>query len=289
MVKLSVKNNIISIIRDPTTILAILATFIMRFINGFGMYRDTAGNFVDAELFLSDEALYYALNSYVGFAISTLQNIVVPFLGIIIAINIFKDIRTNMLDIISTCQLSLKKYFISKILSYHFFGSAILVLLTSTYSVLYAFVNIPAGVILEWDKVFIAQIVTMIVIGTSYLFIPIAWAIFLSALTGISSVGAIFNSVYLYLPSMIVHSGITFWEHYVHIFPHTMYLYLLKWVTYPKELIFNFEYRDSYGPEASRMFTSFSDALLSYSLQILIAAVLLTSAYFLLKRRFQKT
>ena len=128
----------------------------------------------------------------------------------------------------------------------------------------------------------------IIVICTSYLFIPIAWAIFLSALTGISSIGAIFNSVYLYFPNMIERSGITFWEHYVHVFPHTMYLYLLKWITYPKELILTVKYEDPYGPEAYRMFTSFNDALISYILQLLIAAILFTLSYYLLKRRFRK-
>ena len=101
MLKQSIKNNILSIIRDPTTLLAVLATIIMRFMQGFDMYRDSSGNFVDTELFLSENALSYALNSYVGFAISTLQREVFPFLGIIIAINIFKDVRTNMFDIIS--------------------------------------------------------------------------------------------------------------------------------------------------------------------------------------------
>ena len=291
MIKTSVKNNVLSILRDPTTILAFIAAIIMRFMNGFEMYRDATGNFVDRELFLTEEAMSYALNSFVGFAISSLTNMSFPFLGNIVAINIFKDMKNNASDIIFSVQMSFPKYFLSKILSYHIIGVLFCLFLTLLYSVLYACIQIPPEANLEWGKLILAQIVAIFVIDTSYLLIPTAWAVLGSALTGVMFVGTIFNCIYLYLPNLIAgfQLGYTFWGHYIHVFPHTMYLYLEKWITYPKDEFFTFVYKDSYGPDATRMFTSFSDALLSYALQILIAAVLFTASYFLLKRRFQKS
>ena len=47
MIKTSVKNNIKSIIRDPTVILAFLAAIILRFIRGIHSYVGPNGNFID--------------------------------------------------------------------------------------------------------------------------------------------------------------------------------------------------------------------------------------------------
>lgn len=289
MLKTSIKNNVLSLLRDPTTILAVLAAIIMRFIYGFDIYTDSMGNFIDTELYFSEKALDYALNSYVGFATSIVETEIFPFVGIIVAIDLFRDLKTNMADIIFSEQFSFHKYFLSKLISYHILAMLLGLFLTVSYSITYTIVQIPAEANFEWWRVVLAQLVAILVIDTSYLWIPTAWAVFVSALTGIVFTGSIFNCIYRYIPNMIARSGLTFFDHYIHIFPITASLYLINWAKYPIRDIFKFEYSDAYGPESYRMFTSILDLGISYIIQLLIATVLLTASYFLLKRRFQRS
>ena len=288
MVGTSVKNNIKSIIRDPTTILAFLAAVILRFINGVHSYVGPNGEYIDSQIYLSSDGFQYMLNTMVGMVTVSIEEILFPFIGIIIAINIFKDKRSNMYDLVESSQISFRKYYFSKILSYYILSVALCLLVTLFFGCVYMAVNLPAGTNIAWEKVFFVQLIAIVVSYTGCLLIPIALAVFLIAITGNPIVGAIANAVYNFVPYMFVGFSRTDFGHYVYVYPMSLHLYLKDWLLYPANERFSFEHQQLYG-DGAPFHTSFPEALFSHGLQILIATVLLTASYFLLKRRFQRS
>lgn len=289
MVGTSVKNNIKSIIRDPTVILAFLAAIILQFMDGVYSYVDGDWNAIDREIYLSADAFSYMLNTMVGNVFEPISRILFPFIGIVIALDIFKDKRTDTYDLIRISGISFRKYYCAKLISYYIVSVLICAAVTALFLGVYAVLYIPPNVEIDWGMVFLAQAVAVLVSYTGCLLIPIALAVFLCALTGRPAVGIVVNCVYRFIQYMFVGFSFTDFAHYVYVYPMSLYLYLTDWPEYPPEQRFSFDFQPSYGMGDYTFHTNFGEALYSHVLQILIATVLLTSAYFLLKRRFQKT
>ena len=289
MIKTSVKNNIKSIIRDPTVILAFLAAIILRFIGGVYSYVDGDWNAIDREIYLSADALSYMLNTMVGNVLETISKILFPFIGIVIALDIFKDKRTDTYDLIKISGSSFRKYYCAKLISYYIISVLICAAVTALFLGVYAVLYIPPNAEIDWGTVFLAQAITVLVSYTGCLLIPIALAVFLCALTGSPVVGIVVNCVYSFIQYMFIGFSFTDFAHYVYVYPMSLYLYLKDWPLYPPEQRFSFDFQPSYGMDDYTFHTSFPEALFSHGLQIVIATVLLTSAYFLLKRRFQRS
>ena len=275
-------------IRNPTTLLALLAAIILRFINGVHSYVGPNGEYIDSQIYLSSEGFQYMLSTMVGMVTVSIEEILFPFIGIVIAVDIFRDLRTNMYDLIETSQISFRKYFWSKLVSYYIVSIALCLSVTALFGGVYAAVNIPANVDIAWGKFFLVQAIAIAVSYTGCLLIPIALAVFLNAFTGSPAVGIVANCVYRFVPYMFIGFSMTDFGHYVYVYPMALYLYLKDWLLYPANERFSFEQQQLYG-DGAPFHTRFPEALFSHGLQILIAAVLLTSAYFLLKRRFQKS
>ena len=289
MIKTSVKNNIKSIIRDPTVILAFLAAIILQFIDGVYSYVDGDWNAIDREVYLSEEAFSYMMNTMVGMIFVVIQEILFPFIGIVIALDIFKDKRSNAYDLVESSQISFRKYYWSKLISYYIVSVVLCLTVTALYACVYAMINIPPNADIDWGTVLLAQAVAVVVLYTGCLLVPIAIAVFLSALTGKPIVGIVVNCVYRFIQHMFVGFSLTDFAHYVYVYPTSLYLYLTDWPEYPPEQRFSFDFQPSYGMGDYTFHTNFGEALYSHVLQILIATVLLTTSYFLLKRRFQRS
>ena len=291
MLKTSIKNNVRSLLRNPTMALAILAAFILCFMNGFDWYTGPDGNFIDSQIYL-DESLAdsYGRQTFLGFVTVPFRTMTVPFMGIVIALDFFKDKRLGMLDLIMTSQISFLRYYISKILSYYIVAISVSFIITVLYGTSYVIASVPPNPLFEWSRVLITEAVAMIVLYSSVLWIPIAWSIFFFALTGNHVSGIIFNCVYRYIPGVFYGFSFSIWAHYVHAIPTSLHLYLQGWIAMSDDERFALVHKlFTSGLGEYIYYTSFLDALISYFVQILIATVLLTSSYFLLKRRFQKT
>lgn len=285
----SVFNNLKSIMRDPTILLAALVSLVYRFSTGFENYFDMNGDNIDTELYLSANALPQALGAMMNFVAFPIERVLFPFIAIVVAVDLFKEKNHNMLDVISTGRLSFRGYYISKLVSYFTVSVVFCFVITILYELVYIIIQVPANPNFDWGTLLIAQAVAMMGAYTSCILVPMAWVIFLVSLTGIPAVGVIFNCLYFYFPMVIAGftDGITFWEHYIHVFPSTLWLYLQSWIRFPQGMRFTYEYSmpEYYGK--MKLFTSFTDALLSYGLQIGISATLLLIGYFLLKKRFK--
>ena len=290
MLRYSIKNNILSILRDPSTAFSIIASIIICYIDGFDFYTSN-GTFVDSELYLSNKALGWALSSAMGLVVKPIRKMLFPFIGIVIAANLYKDKKTGSFDLISAGQITFVQYYTAKIISFYVLSVVLCSVLTVSYTAIYSILRVPSNANFEWDKVMISQMLAMIVSYTSVVWIPIAWGTFFSALTGVPAVGAVFNCVYQYFPYVLAgfYRGYTFYHHYIHVYPYTLHLYLKDWMLYPVGQKLTYQDKDIYGPESLRMFTSFKDAMIAYLIQIGISFVLLTISYFLLKRRLRQS
>ena len=291
MLKTSIKNNMRSLLRNPTMALAILAAFILCFMNGFDWYTGPDGSFIDSQIYL-DESLAdsYGRQTFLGFVTVPFRTMTVPFMGIVIALDFFKDKRLGMLDLIMTSQISFLRYYISKILSYYIVAISVSFTVTFLYGTSYVIASVPPNPLFEWSRVLITEAVAMIVLYSSVLWIPIAWSVFLFALTGTHISGILFNCVYRYIPGIIYGFSFTIWAHYVYTIPTSLHMYLQGWIAMADDKRFALVHKlFTSGLGEYIYYTSFLDALIAYFVQILIATVLLTSAYFLLKRRCQKT
>ena len=288
MLGTSVKNNLKTILRDPTTLLAFLAAFILCFMDGFNWYTGPGGEFIDKEIYLLEgTAEYHALQTFSGFVTVPIRKMLFPFIAIVIAVNLGKDKRTETYDILSASQLSFKKYFFSKLITYYILAVGICTFMTISYEICYIIIQISPNAVFAWWKVLLTQAIGMIILYSSVLFIPIAFSMFLYALTGNHIPGIVLNCVYRYIPSMFLGFNFTKWGHYVHTTPLALQHYLKSFLTFPSDQRFAFGHKLFVaGNEPYVLYTSFSDALIAYGTQIGIAAGLFTASYFLLKRRF---
>ena len=130
----SIQNQLKSIIRSPTILLAVLASLIYRFSMGFDHYFDASGNNIDTELFLSEDAMPHALNSMMNFVSFPIERLLFPFIAVVIAVDLFKERNHHMLDIVSISRLSFGKYYVSKLISYW------------AVSIVFCFADVGAGV-----------------------------------------------------------------------------------------------------------------------------------------------
>lgn len=285
----SIQNQLKSIIRSPTILLAVLASLIYRFSMGFDHYFDASGNNIDTELFLGEEALPRALNAMMNFVSFPIERLLFPFIAVVIAVDLFKERNHHMLDVISAGVVSFGKYYLSKLISYWAVSIVFCFATTLLYEIAYIIIQVPANPNFDWGTLLIAQIVAMLVTYTSCVFVPIAWTVFLIGLTGVPAVGVIFNCVYFYFPMMIAGftDGITYWEHYIHVFPSTLWLYLQSWIRIPEGQWFTYKFSMAEYYGKYKLFTSFTDALIAYGWQIGISVVLLFISGFILKKRFQ--
>ena len=292
MIGASIKNNLKSILRDPTMLLAILAAFILCFMNGFDWYTGPGGVVIDSQLYLNENlADHYGRQTFLTFSSVPFRTMLMPFMGIVVALDFFKDKRLGTFDLITTTQLSFLRYYVSKILSYYIVAVFVSFTITILYGTSYIILRVPPDPFFDWMQVVITGTVAMIVLYSSVLWIPIAWSVFLFALTGNHIPGIVFNCVYRYIPGMMVYVfSFSIWEHYIHAIPASLLLYLQDWIVMADEKRFALVHKlFTAGTGAYIMYTSFLDALIAYFVQIGIAAVLLTSSYFLLKKRLRRS
>ena len=291
MLLTSVKNNIKSILRDPTTILAFIAAVILCFIDGFDWYTGPDGSFIDTEIFLNKGiADGYARQTFFGFVNRPIHYLLFPFIAIVIALNLFKDKRTEMYDVLSASQMPFRTYYISRLLSYYIISVVLCMMMTFSYEICYIIIQIPPEAVFDWIPVLITQAVAMPVMYTSVVWIPIAWSVFFFSLTGNHIIGIVVNGIYRYIPLMINGFVYTVGYHYIHATTvGCLHLYVKDWIAYPETQRFALVHRlIGYGYPEGMYYTSFLDAIIAYLTQIVIAAVLFTVSYFLLKRRFQR-
>ena len=113
----SIKNNLKTILRDPTTALAALVAIIMQFMYGLNVYDFV--NQLDVHYTEKVTRTYdYIMNVMMDVIAKPVFQIAFPFLGVIIAVNLFKEKRSNAYDIMSAGQLSFRQFFFSKINSF---------------------------------------------------------------------------------------------------------------------------------------------------------------------------
>lgn len=291
MLRTAVKNNLKTILRDPTTLLAFLAAFILCFMDGFNWYTGPSGDYIDTEIYLLEStADDYARQTFLGFVNVPIRKMLFPFIAIVIAVNLNKEKRTETYDILSASRLSFKQYFFSKLITYYILAVGISAFMTISYEICYIIINIPPDPAFEWWRPLLTQAIAMIVLYSSVVFIPIAFSTFLFALTGNHIPGIVYNCVYRYIPAMFLGFDFTDYAHFVHTVPNALHCYLQWWMDFSADQRFIFGHRlFTAGIEPYVYYTSFSDALLAYGIQIGIAAALFTASYFLLKRRFAHT
>ena len=194
-----------------------------------------------------------------------------------------------MYEIVATGRISFRQYYLSKISTYYLLSCTLCLSITILFTCMYAILIVPSNANFEWVQVLFVQLIALVISYTSCLFIPIALAVFLIAITGSPIVGAIVNCIYNFIPNMIIAFSVTVYAHYIHIYPMILYLYLKDWILYPANERFSFAHRQLYGDVTYQLYTSFPDAIFTYLLQIFIAVILFILSYVLLKRRFQKS
>ena len=290
MLKSSIKNNLKNVLRDPTTLLAVLAALILEFMYGINLeYGDMYGNIWGKELYLTEDAFERVLNTMMNLVANPIANIVFVFMGVVLAINLFKDVRLQTYDIVAASGMNFRKYYLSKIISYYILALMIAFGLTMLHEILFVIFCLPANPNFEIGKVLIANFVMMIALYTSALWHSFTYALFLSALTGIPLFGVLFNAVYSYFPYMFSFMGFgTAYYWYFHTTPMVMLLYFKYWVTYPSKEWFS-KHLMGGNFVTNGFWADIYEVGISYGLIILSSFILITLSYFLLKRRFARS
>ncbi len=287
MLLVSVKKNLKTILRDPITLLGIVIALIMYFMNGLNRYDYVNQIDVDGK---ASRIFDYAINLMLDAVGKPVFHLAFPFLGIIIAADLFRDRRTQSYDILTTGQFSFWKYYAAKLVSYYLVGLIMCLIITVSYEGLFtlkyheAMAKWSSEGGLVWSQVISAQLVWMLSIYSSCLWLPIAFAVFGSALVGIPAVGVIVNCLYYYVPWMLPFYQYSVLHTYTHVIPMKMWVFLKYWVLYP------------YDWHTARMGSyfvldysaTFAEAGISYLSQLAITIVLLTASVPLLKRRLAR-
>ena len=288
MIGSSVKNNLKVILRDPATLLAVLAAVIMEFMCGINMgYQDLYGNELGKEFYLTEGAYERILNTMVNLVANPIANIVFVFMGVVLAVNVFKDIRTQTYDVMTASGMGFGKYYLAKIISYYILALGLSFGLTMLHEILFVIFCLPANPNFDVAKVLIANFVMMVALYTSELSLSFLFALFWISLTGVPVVGVLFNAVYAYIPSMFGLS-LTVYTWYLHVTPEVMYWYFKYWITYPPEQWFSA--RLLCGNSVTNfLWADIYQVGISCGALILLSVILAVLSYFLLKRRFQKS
>ncbi len=278
----SVKNNLRAVFRDPTTLIALLIAVIMQYMHGF-RYEYMNQYDVDTSAFAT-RMFDYAMNVMMNSIAKPVYQIAFPFLGIVIAINLFKEKRTQVWDITMSSRLSFGTFYLGKVISYYLIGLVMCVVLGLSFEISFAMTHEISAWDVNWKQILLGQIVWMLTIYTSCLPIPIAVGVFAASLFGVSAASAVANLSYYYFPQIIWVYKQTAFARYVHVIPQKFWIFLKYWVIHPQDW-----YEITIGdPEWFGYSSSLVETLISYAALIGISIALLTAAYFLLKRRFLK-
>ncbi len=290
MLRFGIKNNIKTILRDPTTLLALLAALILEFMYGVNIqYSDVFGNMWGKELYLTEGAFERILNTMMNLVANPIANIVFVFMGVVLAINLFKDIRTQTYDIVAASGISFGKYYLSKVISYYILALMLSFGLTMLHEILFVIFCLPANPNFDIGKVLIANFVMMIALYTSALWHSFTYALFFASLTGIPLIGVLFNAVYAYLPQMFGFFGFgTAYHWYFHVTPDVMLWYFKYWVMYPANQWFS-KHLLCGNSVTNGFWADIYEVGISWGLLILSSVILITVSYFLLKRRFARS
>lgn len=284
MLKTSVKNHFKTIIRDPVTVIAFLAGLIMMYIDGVKGYY--AVDQLDMDL-LGFGDYDYVMNLVIDSIDKPITEIGFPFLAIVIAAHIFKDRRTEMSDILLASKIPFRTYYWSRIISYYLVGLAMCLCMTVSFELAYVLINSPLPFEVDWIWILISHIVMQIVLYIACLPIPIAFAVFLSSLTGKTWIGVVFNCVYGFLPWTFSWYFSSRFYLYAHVTPLKLIVYLKYWCLHLDDP-FDSHIMDIDNPLFGPYMSNFDQALHSFVCLALLSAVFLTFSYVLLKRRFQK-
>ena len=286
----SIKNNLKTILRDPTTALAALVAIIMQFMYGLNVYDFV--NQLDVHYTEKVTRAYdYIMNVMMDVIAKPVFQIAFPFLGVIIAVNLFKEKRSNAYDIMSAGQLSFRQFFFSKIIAYYILGLGMSLVLGLLFELLFIIVYNPFTITVDWILILWAQIAWMFAIYTSCLLIPIALGVFAAAVSGLAATAPIVNCAYYYLPYMLPKAMYLFtsFYDYTHVVPMKLRIFMKYWPVELEEW-YSITYGTIFETDPPVDCTSsFTEASVSYGLLILISATLLTVSYFLLKGRYEKT
>ncbi len=280
----NIKMNMKTILRDSATAFAALIAVIMNFMYGLSNYPRV--NQLDVHVAPGVTDIFnYAMNVMMEMFSKPVSDIAFPFLGVIIAVNIFKELRSNAYDVMAVGQTSFRQFYFGKLISYYLVGLIMSAGLGLSFEILYLTVYHPFHWEVNWLGMLASQLAWMVSLYTSCLLIPIAIGVFAAAVSGFAAAAPIANCAYYYLPVMT-----PIWKlrihNYIHVTPIKLLVFMKYWIVQPDDW-----YRVQIGEALAAKYdvhSSFREALISYFSMILLAAVLLTASYFLLKRRYEK-
>ena len=289
----SIKNNLKTIFRDPTTALAALVAIIMQFMYGLNVYEFV--NQLDVHYTAKVTRAYdYIMNVMMDVIAKPVFQIAFPFLGVIIAVNLFKEKRNSAYDIISSGQLSFRQFFLSKIITYYLLGLGMSLFLGLGFEVAYIVAYDPFQLDLEWGLILGAQLAWMAALYTSCLLVPVALGVFAAAVSGFAAAAPIVNCAYYYLPYMLPKQMylLTKFHDFVHVVPLKLGIFMKYWPVELEnwhEVMYGFiaTKESSWGVDLDCSST-FVEAIFSYASMIVISTVLFAASYFLLKRRYER-
>ncbi len=284
MLRSNVKLNLKTILRDPTTALAVLIAVIMQFMYGLNDYSQAYLFDMYTNPDVTSE-FNGVMNAMMNMFAKPVAQIAFPFLGVIIAVNLFKEMRANAYDIMSVGQISFKQFYFGKLIAYYLLGLMMSMILGFCSEIFYLIRERPFYLEVDWFRILVSQIAWMFALYTSCLLIPIAIGVFAAAFSGVSVTAPILNCAYYYLPVMTPIEKLGIYD-YIHVIPDKLFIFMKYFAVHPDDW-----YYVEIGNDLSArlgMKSSFKDALISYLSIILIAVLLLAASYFLLKRRYEK-
>ena len=270
MLGIQIRTNIKTIIRDPTTLLALFAAFIVFMTSYLPVYVDP-----DETVFTGELAWQNIVVAAANITELHIKTVLPTFSGVIVAVNLFRDKKNGTFDIIAAGQTKYVTYYLGKLISYYIIIAAVCFSFTVLHNVYYLIFMIPKDPNFSLIKVYLFELAAIMIYYSSTLFVPLAWAVFLSSVTGVGAVGAVFGAAYSYIGYLVPNMYDTFLGYYIHSIPAMLTFNV-------RRMGMNGETGLSvYSPEQmTRM------GIAAYASQIVIAAVLFFASYFILKRRY---
>jgi|GEM_PF-3042527 len=266
-----IKTNLKTTIRDPVTILAVLIT-IVYFLSIYYPFTGFMGEHEEIKaIFLRENAHLFAGVAVMNFIFAPIRDIAFIFMGVVIAGNIFKDRRNNMFDIVRARNVSFLRYYLSKLISYYIMAVGLCITISIFWCVVYFIFYMPPNPNFDVWLFFLKFFKNILLGYSSCLLKTIALPVFLSALTGVPTIGAVFNAIYYYLWKFFGDVE-TYYYRFVHTDPIEIQRYANKLIQ----------------PEPSILVPFASDANIALLWQVGISATMLVISYFLLKRRFKE-
>ena len=262
-----IKTNLKTIIRDPVTILALLITIVLF----FSTSQLTIWMDYTPDIFLAINAQSYAGVLVMNLIFGPIRFMAFVFMGVVIAGNIFKDKRNSVFDIFIAKDVSFLRYYISKIISFYIIAVIFCASISIVWCAAYFILWMPSEPNFDVGLFFLKFFKNMLLGYSSMLLKVIGFPIFLSALTGVPAVGAVFSAIYYFL-RLVLGDPESYMNMFVHTDPGAMQRYANKLVQ----------------PEPSILVPFASDANIALLWQIGMGIALLVSSYFLLKWRFKK-